>query len=57
MSMNSSEILFYAGIFLMALAVIFSLVCFIIFKITGNNLKKTLEQEYGKDVQNNSRNL
>ncbi len=48
MSNFSSEILFYSGIFLVALAAIFALVCIIIFKISGNKLKKKLEQEYGK---------
>ena len=57
MSFTTSEILFYGGIALVSFAVFFALACIIIFKITGQKLKKTLEQEYGKDVQNNSRDL
>ncbi len=57
MSLNSSEILFYSGIMLMVLAVILTITFLIIFRLSGKKLKKTLEQEYGSNVQNNSRNL
>lgn len=57
MSLNSSDILFYSGIMIMIFAVIIALACFVIFRISGKKLKKTLEQEYGTDAQNNSRNL
>lgn len=45
---TESEIFLYAGIAGMAGAVILTVVCLIVFSITGKKIKKTLEKEYGK---------
>lgn len=48
MEMTVSEQLFWGGIVLMAAAAILTVVWLTVFFITGKNLKKRLEQEYGK---------
>ena len=47
-SFSGSELLFYSGIGLMALAVAIGLVSLIILRISGKQLKQKLEKEYGK---------
>lgn len=46
--LSSSEIIFYGGIAVMAAAGVLSVICAIVFLMTGKRLKKRLEQEYGK---------
>ena len=46
--LSDSELLFYGGIALMIAAVVLSILCVVVFRITGRRLHKKLEQEYGK---------
>ena len=48
MKIQNSELLFYGGILIMAIAVIVMIISLIIFHITGRRIKKRLEEEYGK---------
>ena len=43
--MQNSELLFYGGILIMAIAVIVMIISLIIFHITGRRIKKRLEEE------------
>ena len=45
---TESEILFYGGILLMALAVLLACIFIAIFTITGRRIKRKLYEEYGK---------
>lgn len=45
---SNSELLFFAGIAVMAIAAVAAIVCVIFFILTGHSLKERLEQEYGK---------
>jgi len=45
---TESELLFYGGIAVMAVVVVFALACTVFFVIKGKKLKKKLEQDYGK---------
>ncbi len=47
-SLSSSELLFYGGIVVMGMTAILTVVCTVIFIISGKRLKKILEREYGK---------
>lgn len=42
------EVLFWGGIFMMGLSAGLSVICAVIFCLTGKGLKKKLEKEYGK---------
>lgn len=46
--LSTSELLLYGGIIVMAAAVIFSVVCIVIFKSTGKKIRDMMEREYGK---------
>lgn len=46
--LSHSEILLYGGLALMAAAALLAVVFMIIYICTGRNLKKRLEEEYGK---------
>lgn len=46
--LSESELFLYGGIAVMALAGILTVVCCVLFSVTGRRLKKKLEQEYGK---------
>lgn len=46
--LSGSELLFYGGIAVMIAAVLLTAVCVAVFMLTGQKLKHTLEQEYGK---------
>ena len=46
--LSGSELLFYGGIVVMVMAVVFAVVCIVVFLFSGKRLKKILEQEYGK---------
>ena len=46
--LSNSELLFFAGVAVMAIAVIAAIICVIFFILTGRSLKERLEQEYGK---------
>lgn len=46
--LSSSNVLFFVGIALMAIAVIAAIICVIVFNLMGSRLKEQLEQEYGK---------
>lgn len=46
LNMTTGEILFYGGIFGMAISIILSIAAFFIFKNTGAALKKKLGKEY-----------
>lgn len=43
-----SEILFYGGIAVMALAAVCGIVSLIVFSVSGKRLKEILDREYGK---------
>lgn len=47
--LNRSELLLYAGIAVMAVAVIAAVILILIFSFSGKRLKKRLEEEYGTD--------
>ena len=46
--LSESEWLFWGGIGVMAGAAVMTILCIVIFSLTGHRLKKKLEQEYGK---------
>ena len=46
--MQNSELLFYGGILIMSSAVIVMIISLIMFHITGQRIKRRLEEEYGK---------
>jgi len=48
---TQSEMLLYGGITIMAAAGVLTVVCIVVFTLTGRKLKKELEQEYGKPQQ------
>lgn len=56
-ALSSSEILFYGGMVGMAVTIFMLVVMLVVFRITGNRLKRKLEQEYGKKVINTSRDI
>ena len=45
---SGSELWFYGGIVLMAVAVVLTVLCVVIFGILGRKLRSKLEKEYGK---------
>lgn len=45
---SESELWFYGGIVLMTAAVVLTVLCIIIFNISGRKLRNKLEKEYGK---------
>lgn len=47
-SLNSSELLFYGGIALMAGSVIIGAVVLVILRVSGKRLRMRLEAEYGE---------
>lgn len=47
-NVSVSELLFYGGLIGMGTTMILALLAAVIFRITGKNLKKKLEEEYGK---------
>ena len=47
-NLSGSERLFYGGIAVMIAGVLLTAVCVVIFTLTGQKLKRTLEEEYGK---------
>ena len=47
-SLLTSEILFYGGIAAMAAAVLMTVLCIVVFCITGKRIKKKLIREYGE---------
>lgn len=49
MELTTSEWLFYGGLAVMAIAFMMALLCITVFFFTGRELKKKLEQEYGKE--------
>lgn len=51
LNLSGSELLFYGGLVIMAIAIIFTLLLIIISNFTGQKLQKALEQEYGKIKQ------
>ncbi|HJA30780.1 MAG TPA: hypothetical protein H9956_03915 [Candidatus Eisenbergiella pullicola] len=46
--MNTSEILFFGGIAIMAIAAVGAVAGGAVFVLTGRRLKRKLEEEYGK---------
>lgn len=46
--LSESELFFYGGIAVMAVAGILMALCAVLFVCTGRRLRKKLEQEYGK---------
>lgn len=46
--LSGSEWLFYGGLAIMAAAVLLTILCIIVFAVTGRKLKMKLEKEYGK---------
>lgn len=46
--LSSSEIIFYGGIIIMIAACVLAVICAVVFTFTGKQIKKRLEQEYGK---------
>ncbi len=46
--LSGSALLFWGGIGIMAGAVLLTILCVIVFVLSGRKLKKILEQEYGK---------
>lgn len=49
LGLSGSELLFYGGIVLMIVSIIAAIICTVIFRYTGQKLKKKLELEYGMD--------
>ena len=49
MQLTTSEWLFYGGLAVMAIAFMMAFLCITVFFFTGRELKKKLEQEYGKE--------
>lgn len=47
-ALSGSELLLYGGIALMGVALLFGVLCMVVFRYSGQKLKKKLEQEYGK---------
>lgn len=45
---SGSELWFYGGIVLMAVAVVMALLCIVMFRISGKRLRNKLEKDYGK---------
>lgn len=45
---SGSELWFYGGIVLMAVAVVLALLCIVMFRISGKRLRNKLEKDYGK---------
>lgn len=43
-----TEIFFYGGIVTMIVAVVLAILCIIIFTVTGKQIRRKLEQDYGK---------
>ena len=48
LGLSRSALLFWGGIGTMAGAVLLTILCVIVFVLSGRKLKKVLEQEYGK---------
>lgn len=48
LGISESELLLYSGIVLMAAAILLALLSIIIFVMTGRQIRKKLEQEYGE---------
>lgn len=46
--LTQGEIFLYCGIAALVFAVVSAIACIILFKITGKQIRKKLEQEYGK---------
>ena len=46
--LSSSEMLLYGGIALMIVVFVLAILCGVVFRITGQRIRKNLEQEYGK---------
>lgn len=46
--LSESQLLFWGGIGIMSGAAVLAVVCLIVFILTGQKLKKKLEQEYGR---------
>ncbi len=45
---SETQMLFWGGIGVMAGAAVLAVICLVVFIITGQRLKKKLEEEYGK---------
>ncbi|MBR1702565.1 MAG: hypothetical protein IJ716_11490 [Lachnospiraceae bacterium] len=43
-----TELFFYGGIATMVTAVVLAILCIIIFSVTGKQIRRKLEQDYGK---------
>lgn len=48
MALTTREWLFYGGLAVMIIAFFLAILCITVFFFTGRELKKKLEQEYGK---------
>lgn len=48
LGLSESELLFYGGIVLMALAGILAMLNVIVFTVTGRQIRRKLQQEYGE---------
>lgn len=49
-NLTSSELLFYCGLAIMVIVLILTVVCIIVFIITGRGLKEKLIREYGEPL-------
>lgn len=49
-SLSNSELLFYSGLAIMAIALILTAICVVAFILSGRKLKEQLIQEYGEPL-------
>lgn len=49
--LSESELLLYGGIAVMIVTVVLSVICTILFWVTGRKIKRKLTEEYGKPIR------